>query len=178
MQQKHEQEAAEYQTRLQQVKDKLIGEQETKTMLDENLRVLTRRMNDLEIELADKTDRMRTMERNNTQTKTELDCIYEEQTQVRLDMEKEMRLRIDEKDKEVRRVREEAQTLRNRHEGEIEMIKAQNKSDMENIQEKVSAAMNKKKEVIEQLTEKLRLRDLQVVKLREVMEKQRNELLD
>lgn len=47
-------------------------------MLDENLRVLTRRMNDLEIELADKTDRMRTMERNNTQTKTELDCIYEE----------------------------------------------------------------------------------------------------
>ena len=35
-----------------------------------------------------------------------------------------MRLRIDEKDKEVRRVREEAQTLRNRHEGEIEMIKA------------------------------------------------------
>ena len=49
---------------------------------------------------------------------------------------------------------------------------------MENIQEKVSAAMNKKKEVIEQLTEELRLRDLQVVKLREVMEKQRNELLD
>ena len=60
------------------MKDKLIGEQETKNMLDENLRVLTRRMNDLEIELADKTDRMRTMERNNTQTKTELDCIYEE----------------------------------------------------------------------------------------------------
>ena len=178
MQQKHEQEAAEYQTRLQQVKDKLIGEQETKNMLDENLRVLTRRMNDLEIELADKTDKMRTMERNNSQTKTELDCIYEEQTQVRVNMEKEMRMRIDEKDKEVRRVREEAQTLRNKHEGEIEMIKAQNKSDMENIQERVSTAMNKKKEVIEQLTEELRLRDLQVVKLREVMEKQRNELLD
>ena len=31
---------------------------------------------------------------------------------------------------------------------------------MENIQEKVSAAMTKKKEVIEQLTEELRLRDL------------------
>ena len=41
---------AEYQTRLQQVKDKLIGEQETRTMLDENLRVLTRRINDLEID--------------------------------------------------------------------------------------------------------------------------------
>ena len=38
--------------------------------------------------------------------------------------------------------------------------------------------MNKKKEVIDQLTEELRLRDLQIVKLREVMDKQRNELLD
>ena len=78
-------------------------------MLDENLRVLTRRMNDLEIELADKTDKMRGMEKSNSQTKNELDCIYEEQTEIRLHMEKEMRLRIDEKDKEVRRVREELQ---------------------------------------------------------------------
>lgn len=76
-------------------------------MLDENLRVLSRRLNDLEIELADKTDKVRTMERSNTQTKTELDCIYEEQTEIRLKMEKEMRLRIDEKEKDVRRVREE-----------------------------------------------------------------------
>lgn len=65
MQEKHETEMAEYQTRLQQVKDKMISEQETRTMLDENLRVLTRRMNDLEIELADKKDKIRTMERSN-----------------------------------------------------------------------------------------------------------------
>ena len=47
-------------------------------MLDENLRVLTRRMNDLEIDNADKTDKLRTVEKNNSQTKNELDCIYEE----------------------------------------------------------------------------------------------------
>ena len=78
-------------------------------MLDENLRVLTRRMNDLEIENADKTDKLRTVERAGSQTQVELDCIYEEQTQIRLEMEKQMRLRIDDKDKEVRRIREEAQ---------------------------------------------------------------------
>jgi len=82
-----------------------------------------------------------------------------------------MRSRIDEKDKEVRRVKEEAQSLRHKHEGEIELLKQSNKNDLETIQEKVAAAMNKKKEVIEQLTEELRLRDLQIVKLREVMEK-------
>lgn len=109
MQSKHEQETAEYTSRLSQVKEKLVNEQETRTMLDENLRVLSRRLNDLEIELADKTDKVRTMERSNTQTKTELDCIYEEQTEIRLNMEREMRLRIDEKEKDVRRVREELQ---------------------------------------------------------------------
>ena len=37
-------------------------------MLDENLRVLTRRLNDLEIEIADKKDRIRTLERDNSST--------------------------------------------------------------------------------------------------------------
>ena len=140
-------------------------------MLDDNLRVLSRRMNDLEIELADRKDKMRNLEHNSDKTKNELDVIYEEQTLIRQDMEKEMRSRIDEKDKDVRRVREESQSLRHKHEAEIEMHKQQNRNDLETIQEKVAAAMNKKKEVIDQLTEELRLRDLQVMKLREVMEK-------
>ena len=169
---------AEYQTRLQQVKDKLITEQETKTMLDENLRVLTRRINDLEIENSDKTDKLRTIQRDSSKTQNELDCIYEEQTQIRLEMEKQMRQRIDEKDKEVRRVREEAQKVKNKHEGEVELLKQQNKHDLETIQEKVAAAMTKKKEVIEQLQEEVHLRDLQITKLREVMDKQRNQMLD
>mmetsp|Transcript_26687 Transcript_26687/g.35716 ORF Transcript_26687/g.35716 Transcript_26687/m.35716 type:complete len:148 (-) Transcript_26687:74-517(-) len=147
-------------------------------MLDENLRVLSRRLNDLEIELADKKDRMRQIERNSDQTKNELDCIYEEQTQIRQDMEREMRTRIDEKDKDVRRAKEEAQSLRHKHEGEMELLRQQNKNDLETIQEKVAAAMTKKKEVIEQLTEELRLRDLQIVKLREVMEKLRSQMLN
>ena len=86
-------------------------------------------------------------------------------------MEKEMRARIDEKEKDVRKVKEELQSLRHKHEGEIELLKQSNRNDLETIQEKVAAAMTKKKEVIDQLTEELRLRDLQIVKLREVMEK-------
>ena len=37
-------------------------------MLDENLRVLSRRMNDLEIELADRKDKMRSLEHNSDKT--------------------------------------------------------------------------------------------------------------
>ena len=112
-------------------------------MLDENLRVITRRINDLEIENSDKTDKLRTAERASSQTKTELDCIYEEQTQIRLEMEKQMRQRIDEKEKQVRLIREENQSFQHKHESEIEMLKQQNKHDLETIQEKVAAAMSK-----------------------------------
>ena len=78
----------------------------------------------------------------------------------------------------MRRIREEAQQFKHKHESDVEMMKQSSKNDLETIQEKVAAAMNKKKEVIEQLTDELRLRDLQIAKLREVMEKQRNELLN
>ena len=76
-------------------------------MLDENLRVLTRRMNDLEIEVSDKNDKMRTMERSNAQTKVELDSIQQEQDEYKFMMEREWRQRLDEKDKDIRRIREE-----------------------------------------------------------------------
>ena len=160
LEEKHKTESEEYQLRLQQLKDKLLAEQETRTMLDENLRVLSRRMNDLEIDLADKKDKIMTLERANALTKAELDKIYDEQTQVRVELEQQMRLRLDEKDKDLRRVKEDAQTRQHRADTEIEMIKTQNKNELELIQERVAAAMNKKKEVIEELSEELRLRDL------------------
>ena len=47
-------------------------------MLDENLRVLSRRMNDLEIELSDKKDKIKTLERANVQSTSELEKIYDE----------------------------------------------------------------------------------------------------
>lgn len=68
--------------------------------------------------------------------------------------------------------------MQHKYETEVELLKSQNKHDLETIQEKVAAAMTKKKEVIEQLQEELRLRDLQISKLREVMDKQRNQMLD
>ena len=45
------------------------------------------------------------------------------------------------------------------------------------IQEKVAAAMQKKKEIIETLHDEIRLKDLQVTKLKDMLEKQRRELL-
>lgn len=59
-------------------------------MLDENLRVLTRRLNDIEIDLADKKDKLRKLETANADKASELDDIYEKHSRDRLDLEKSM----------------------------------------------------------------------------------------
>jgi hypothetical protein len=76
-------------------------------MLDENLRVLTRRMNDLEIELADKKDKLKTMERANAMAKTELDSFGERQDEKVADLERQFMDKLDAKESESRRLREE-----------------------------------------------------------------------
>ena len=47
-------------------------------MLDENLRTIMRRVNDIEIELNDKKARIKELTRTNQETGVQLDCIYED----------------------------------------------------------------------------------------------------
>lgn len=56
-------------------------------------------------------------------------------------------------------------------------MKTANKNDLELIQEKIQAALAKKKEIIDSLHEEVKLKDLQILKLKELLEKQRRELL-
>ena len=81
------------------------------------------------------------------------------------------------KDQDIRRLQNERQQLEHRLQSEIDGMRSTNKQELEMIQEKVSQAMAKKNQVIEQLGEELRLKDLQVVKLKEMMQRQRAELL-
>lgn len=58
MEQKWRGEVQEYKGTVQQWKDKHKKECDSRIMLDENLRVLSRRINDLELELESKKERM------------------------------------------------------------------------------------------------------------------------
>ena len=50
-------------------------------------------------------------------------------------------------------------------------MRNQSKHDLEIIQDKVAIAMDKKKEIINQLQEEIHLKDLQIVKLKDLMDK-------
>lgn len=63
IEEKHRSELNDYKKLLDNTKDKLLNETQTREMLDENLRVLTRRINDLEIELSDKKEKIVKLDR-------------------------------------------------------------------------------------------------------------------
>ena len=65
LEEKHRSEMGDLQSKVAKAKDEHSSEYATRTMLDENLKVLTRRINDQEIELADKQDKVKTLERAN-----------------------------------------------------------------------------------------------------------------
>lgn len=59
----------------------------------------------------------------------------------------------------------------------MEKIKTAHRTELELIQDKVQTALNKKKDIIQQLYEEIKMKDTQIVKLKEMLEKQRRELL-
>lgn len=65
---KHAQEVRDYQLQVASLSEKYKHEQEQRLMLDENLRTVMRRINDLEIDLNDRNDKIRTLEKSNNET--------------------------------------------------------------------------------------------------------------
>ena len=88
-----------------------------------------------------------------------------------------MRHKIEEKERQIRKLYDELQQREHQSTLEIEQLKNGNKHDLEMIQEKVQAAMAKKKEIIDALHEEIKMKDLQVIKLKEMLDRQRRELL-
>ena len=88
-----------------------------------------------------------------------------------------MQFKYDVKLKELRNLKEGQSQMLHEHELEVEQLKNQNKADLEMIQDKVQTALQKKKEIIDTLHDELKIKDMQVVKLKEMLEKQRRELL-
>lgn len=75
-------------------------------MLDDNLKVLGRRVQDLEIEISDKKESILILEREKSNLSDKLKNIYKEQQKIREQVEDELRFKIEEKDKEIRKMRE------------------------------------------------------------------------
>jgi len=129
-------------------KEKFRGEGETRHMLDENLKIIGRRVAELETEVGDLKDKLVHSERERKELQNRMGGIYKEQEQIRLQSEDELRDRIEDKDKEIRKYKETIENMDHLHKSEVEGIKAKNKNDLDILDEKVKEALVKKNESI------------------------------
>lgn len=76
-------------------------------MLDENLRVLGRRINDLELELEDKKDQNKALQNELDLQKQMLNKVSNKNDTVREEIQEEMNIKFEEKLKEIRILKQE-----------------------------------------------------------------------
>ena len=96
---------------------------ENKEMLDENIRVLTRRINDMEIECTEKGEKIKRLERTNSETQSKLDTIYDEQMEARQGLDNQYRIRLEERDRDINSLKEKIKTSEHRAACELDVIK-------------------------------------------------------
>jgi chromosome segregation ATPase len=140
-------------------------------MLDENLRVLGRRINDLELDVQEKKERLAMLRKEKEELVNVLDKIDHEHHGLRGELEEETKLKLEDKQKELRHLKSELQSCEHKHVLEVEQLKNSNRNDLEMIQEKVQMAMAKKKEIIDALHAETQMKDVQVIKLKEMLER-------
>ena len=102
-------------------------------MLDENIRVIQRRVHDMEVELTDKKDKIRQLERTNAETQNQLDCIYEEQERMRSDLEAQLRQRIEQRDNEIRKLKLDIQQIEHKTNTELDNCRERHRQELELI---------------------------------------------
>ena len=146
-------------------------------MLDDNLRILGRRVSELELECQDRADKLSQSDKMRLELQYRLSQVHEKEQKVRDELEDEVRLQLLEKEKELRKAREQIADTESKHSAEIEQMKIGKQQDLEIIEEKIRQAMAKKTQIIESLVEESRLKEVQIEKLRAMMDKQRRELL-
>lgn len=75
-------------------------------MLDENLRILGRRINDLEIDIQDKKDFVEKLESEKFELSEKLASAESNQSDIRGEIEDEARAKVLDKEREIRKLRE------------------------------------------------------------------------
>lgn len=159
---KWRQDVDEYKTLLQQWKEKFTVESDSRKMLDENLRVLSRRMHENELQVQDLTERLQLAEQQKRELEGRLSSVGERESHMRHEVEEEMRQEVDRKEREARKLREQIQNLEHSHRQEVERMKLTKKQELDVIEEKIKVAIGKKDQIIDKLTKEGEFKDLNI----------------
>jgi len=98
---KHKEELTEYQTSGQQWGEKYRGMVETRDLLEEKVKSLTARLSDMQLQVTEKQEQNKKIERINMEITAKLEKIHDDQTVARQSLESQMRKRLEDRDREI-----------------------------------------------------------------------------
>lgn len=81
------------------------------------------------------------------------------------------------KDREIRKLQQHKQALLEAHQEEITTLKLGHQEQLAVVEEKIKEALAKKNADIQQMKEQVMLKDVQLHKLKEILDQKRKELL-
>eukprot|EP01022_Parablepharisma_sp_SALTPOND_P014334 TRINITY_DN1939_c0_g1_i1.p1 TRINITY_DN1939_c0_g1~~TRINITY_DN1939_c0_g1_i1.p1 ORF type:complete len:864 (-),score=193.98 TRINITY_DN1939_c0_g1_i1:24254-26764(-) len=150
---------------------------QTKDMLDESLKVLMRNMEGLQKAMAEKEAKCKQLQSQSEDVKSRLQGVDDEYKKMIEELDLENRKKTIDLEKEIARLSSELEIAKKRGEGEVASMKQKNTKELELIEERVKKALGKKDEIIKQLKDEISSLVEQVEKYKELLAKQRRELL-
>lgn len=130
-------ELAEERVKTETAYKKLKKEQDERLLLDENMKILSRRVSDLESELTRSKELLKRAEDQVRDRSVELQKVEDKQEETRREVIAEMKERLDAKEREIRSLTTQLQEAQHLAQLELEKVRNENKNDLELIQEKV-----------------------------------------
>lgn len=168
---KYRNEILELKDRVETFRGKSDVERRTKEMLEENLSITSQRLSDNEAEISQKNIMIESLRSSIKSLTDQLNSLQASEEKQRANLEKEESIKREHLKAEISYLKQELQSTRLRLENE-------SKTEMEIIQEKVKKAMNAKDETIRNLKEEIQTRETQIYKYKELLQKQRSQLLE
>ncbi len=150
---------------------------QTKEMLDENLQVLTRNMENMQRGMEEKDKKYRAMEAAAEDSKRRMGGIDAEYKKIVQEAESDYRKEKMNLEKEVARLTEELDIAKKRAESEVAAMKQKSAKELELIEDRVKKALGKKDEGIRQLKNEVAVLTGQLEKYKELLARQRQEML-
>jgi len=151
--------------------------EKTKEMLDGNLKVLMRNMEGMQKTVGEKEQKYLKLETEMLEYKEKLNGVDGEYKKMISELDSENRNKIINLEKEVSHLNSEVELSKKRLENEQNALKQKNAKELEIIEERVKKALGKKDENIKQLKDEIIGLNGQIEKYKELLAKQRQELL-
>ena len=174
---KHDLEIAEYEKLIQNLKEKIEKSTNARKNLDDNFQTLGKRIQDQELQILKLEGEKMQLQDHITNLQVKIENYKEGQGEIIEEVRKEEKRKQNELKNEIEITKEQIGLLKEKYEEKLASITLKESEEFEAIEARVKATIMKKDEKIREIQQELQLARMKNLKLEELLEKQRKNLM-